>query len=585
MPARKLALPATADPIADLGRELEQMTHRQLAAFFDSCTPDDLTVAELALGSVASIGWRATPATMAAHLDPDFNLWPYVTLLGNSLRDAANGQDPHQIIEMPSQYGKTTILMRFVAWLLDHDATLRIMYVTYDAVKGIKEGGACRDFCETHADSLSFRIRRDRRSARSWETTKGGGLYSTGIGGAITGFPQDVLLLDDLIKGWQAAHSEGQRELAWSIYRSQIRLRIQSPDQAIIQAGTRWHEDDPAARLMADAERDPAADQWKVIRLPAIAEAPSPDSPDPLLRQPDPLGRKPGEILEPARFPEREVLARRAVLGTYLWSAMEQQRPAPEEGGEILRAWWEWYSSPPRKFDDAVCSWDTKLKDKEGGDFVAGQAWGRTGSDFWFLEALRGQWNFVTTKTAVVLMGVRYPWIKRHLIENAGNGPEVIEQLRAPQPGYKVSEEVRSLLGITDDELPKVNAVFRRGMAGLVPITPKGDKTARMRAHTGLIEGGNVHLPDGDAGAHQLVDEAAAFPRSTHDDSTDACSQALKRLSRGRASTAPAPTRRPARPKPGKRATAAKRPNRLILGRGAPTTRRGSSSRRPPRET
>jgi phage terminase large subunit-like protein len=184
-----------------------------------------------------------------------------------------------------------------------------------------------------------------------------------------------------------------------------------------------------------------------------------------------------------------------------------------------------------------------KMKDKKGGDYVVGQAWGRTGSSYWCVDQLRGQWNMATTKAAIALMAIRHPKVKRHVIENTGNGPEVMEQLRAPQARYVVSEVIAGELGMSGDERVLVERLLRRGMSGLLPENPKGDKVARVRAQSPLIEAGNVHLLDR-AWARSIVDESAAFPRGAHDDQVDAWSQALKRLSHlGTASTAPAPAR------------------------------------------
>lgn len=559
MPARRrLVIPDQVDdPYEDLGNLVLALGPDMIEELVGNLSGTQHETIARAVARVSAGGWRATPATMAEHLSGgEYQRWPYVDLLADAFAGAFRGTlNPHQIWNLPSQYGKTTGLTRGIVWALDLDPRLRLMYVSHDADKAVEEGGAARDFAETHAGQLRFRLRRDRRARGMWRTTEGGGLYCTGINGSIVGWPADALLLDDLIKGWQAAHSETQRRTTMNIYRSQIRLRVQSNTNPIIVAGTRWHEDDLSGQLRVEQESNPEADRWHVIRLPAIAEAPDPKNEDRLLREPDPLGRPVGAALEPRRFDVPEVMARRAVLGPYLWAAMEQQRPAPEEGSELMRAWWRWADAPPPRFDDALTSWDMKLKDKTGGDYVVGQAWGRTGSDFWWLDQLRGQWNLVTTKTAIVLMQVRHPDIKKHVIENTGNGPEVMEELRRKQPGYTVSEETRSLLGITDDEVPKVNAIFRRGMPGLVPQNVKLDKIVRARAHTGYLEGGNIHLLYNRPEADQLVNEAAAFPRGAHDDSVDAWSQAIDRLSRTPL-TARGAKRRPEQPRP-ERATAA----------------------------
>lgn len=553
-----LQLPSKVDdPVADLGNVLAALGEQdpaELTALLGRVPPTLVDVVERAIAQVSDAGWRATPATMAAHFDPSYQRWAYVDYLARKAVLAFRGVEPHQVWNMPSQYGKTTGLMWAVVWALDQNPKLRIMYVSYDADRAVDVGGTARDVIEEHSADLAYGLRSDRRARGMWRTTEGGGLYCVGVNGAITGFPADALLLDDLLKGWQAAHSEAQRKHVMNVYRSQVRMRVQSSTNPIIVAGTRWHEEDPSGQLVRDSEADPAADQFVVTRLPAVAEAADPKNADPLLRQPDPLGRAVGDVLEPARFDAREVLARATTLGSYLAAAMEQQRPAPEEGGEILRSWWRWADAPPPRFDDALTSWDMKLKDKETGDFVVGGAWGRTGSSFWCLDVMRGQWNQATTTVAIALMQVRHPYIKKHVIENTGNGPEVMAELRRPKRGYQVSDIVRSLLGITDAELVDVERVLQRGMTGLLPENVKGSKTVRMRAQSPLVEAGNVILLERPWSA-ALVNEFASFPTGAHDDQVDMTSQALKRLQTGSAraraargtTTAPKPSQRAAK--------------------------------------
>ena len=547
MPARQ----PSHDAVYELAEAVLGMDPAELARFASGLSPEDLDVLELAVGRAADIGWRANPAVFAHELSGgEFRLWPYFVLLGERFRLAFDGDDPHQIWNMPSQYGKTSSLMWGVLWALDRDPRLRIMYVSYDADKAVEEGGNTRDLAQTHAHRLRFRLRTDKRARGMWSTSAGGGLYCVGIHGGITGFPEDAVLADDLIKGWEAAHSEAQRDTAWNIYRSQIRMRLQSNRDPIIVAGTRWHEDDPSGRLVRQHESDPHADRFSLVRLPAIAEAPQPDAPDIILRSPDPLGRAPGEPLEPDRFPIEEVRARAAGLGSYLAAAMEQQRPAPEEGGEIKRAWWVWETQMPAGADEWVSSWDTKLKDKATGDYVVGQVWGRNGADFYCHDQMRGQYSQATTKLAVALMKVRWPQVNRHYVENTGNGPEVMEELRNPSPGYTVTDEMAGELGMTEAERAAVQRIMRSGLSGLIPVTVKGPKIVRARAVSGLIEARNVHLPEGAAFAMALVNEAAAFPNGAHDDMVDCMSQALAKLSRGQ-SSAKAPSRPRPTPTPG----------------------------------
>lgn len=517
-----------------LGRFLlEEASEECLGQLVGIRTPEHVALVERAVAEVRSVGWRANPISFAHHLTAgEFKLWRYSVLLGEMAREAVMGIKPHQMWALPSQMGKTRTLIWTALWALDRAPTTRIMYVSYDADRAVEEGGLALDIVRAHADEMRFKLRPDVKARGRWMTDQGGGLYCVGVGGAITGYAQDVLLLDDLVKGWEAAHSAANRERVFAVYRSQIRMRVQSSCDPIILCGTRWHEDDIHARLLSAAEMDPHADQWHVIRLPALAEEPNPLSTDPLLRLPDPLGRAPGEVIEPDRFPLEEVLARRASLGAYLSAALEQQRPAPVEGNEIKRDWFRLEEVMPERADAWLTSWDMKLKDKETGDYVVGQVWVRCGKDCWLLDQIRGQFGFAASINAVALLSVRWPEVRQHVIEHAGNGPEVIEALSTPAIGYEVSDDIAGALGMTEGEREAVSILRRRGLPGIIPHTPKGSKTVRMRAVSPYVEAGDVHLPARAQWVPAFLEEVAQFPHGAHDDMVDAMSQALGRIHR-----------------------------------------------------
>jgi phage terminase large subunit-like protein len=175
-----------------------------------------------------------------------------------------------------------------------------------------------------------------------------------------------------------------------------------------------------------------------------------------------------------------------------------------------------------------------KMKDIKHGDFVVGQAWQRHASTAWCLEMVRGQWGVVTTRCAMALMAVRHPHIKRHVVENTGNGPEVIAALRRGIPRASVPDDVAGELAMTRAEREQVEALLQRGMSGIVPVTPIGDKAARLRAVAPFIEAGDVWLPQEDRVVYgwglAMVNSCAAFPNDEHDDIPDALSQALSML-------------------------------------------------------
>lgn len=532
---------------ARLRRVVCRLTPDQLRTFAASLEdPDDLGLLEEVVGDLAAeaertsasaVHWRSDPARMAVEFEPHtYKPHPYFLLLGQKFRELYDGSDPYQIWMVPAQHGKSAISSQYgPAWVLDREPTARLLSVTHSDDLADRNGLAVRDILDNHGDVLRTKLRRDQRRKDRFMTEEGGGLLSAGMFSIGGGWSAHMVIIDDPYKGWEQAHSAAQRLKLWNIIRSVVWLRQSVDNFRVLLCSTRWHEGDAAAQLIAAREQ---GIDFTVVRLPEIAEAPDPDSPDPTLRMPDPLGRQPGELL--GRFSPDSVRTKHAMLGSYLTAAMAQQRPAPAEGTEILREWFMIEATVPPKPDQAIASWDLKSKDKEAGDFVVGQLWWRVGGGYWLMDQMRGQWGNAIVKVAMALMKVRHPEIGIQFFENAGNAPELTAELRRGDEDYEVQDAVADRLGMTEAEREAVQNLIRHGLSSLVPVVPKGSKSVRMRGVVGVIEGRNVHLPAGASWSPAYLEEMAAFPHGSHDDQVDATSQALAKLARpqGRTETA-----------------------------------------------
>ena len=75
-----------------------------------------------------------------------------------------------------------------------------------------------------------------------------GSLRVVGRGGALTGKPVDVAILDDVYKDYSEANSPVIREAAWKWYTTVVRSRLHNDSQELI-VYTRWHSDDLVGRL------------------------------------------------------------------------------------------------------------------------------------------------------------------------------------------------------------------------------------------------------------------------------------------------------------------------------------------------
>lgn len=520
---------ALAEP-SDLTELVRGMDPDELRRWSRNLSPEDFALIEEKVSDVTGEGWRTDPAVMAEHfkgqpLDPGWRTPPHVRYLSRKFRQLHTGESRRQIWNLPGRYGKSRVAQWGLSWSFDRMPAARSMYICYGDDLADEGADAVRQILRFHASTLRCQLRRDRQRLDRFVTDAGGGLLARGIDSAIVGFGVGNgggIILDDPYKNWQEAHSETQRKKIYDKFRGTLLNRLDDEEAWILIIHHRMHENDITAQLAADMlTSGEFGDQWDITALAAIAG------------EADPLGRAPGEALDAERFPLHVVLNRAAGLGTYLASALEQQNPTPEEGNDIKRAWFriEPFDAASISFDDSLCSWDTKMKDKESGDFVVGQVWGRSGTDFWLLAEFRGQWNQATMRAAMALVHVRFPWVWRQVVEYTGYGPEVIEHLTAGSgEDYELDPEVAGQLGMNEAEREMVQQLLRSGLPGIIGSKPEGDKRVRVRQVSPVIEARNCHLPLNAAFVAGFLDEIAAFPNGTHDDRVDAMSQALSKL-------------------------------------------------------
>ena len=107
----------------------------------------------------------------------------------------------------------------------------------------------------------------DSDSVHRFHLILGGAYYAVGAGGPITGRGADLLLIDDPIKAARDANSAAYRRSLEDWYQNVVYPRLE-PGGAIVLIQTRWHEADLAGWLL----KEHAAEGWKLISLPAIAE-------------------------------------------------------------------------------------------------------------------------------------------------------------------------------------------------------------------------------------------------------------------------------------------------------------------------
>lgn len=463
-----------------------------------------------------------TPLEMSAQVFPDFAARPHLSYLSEriaqAVQDVENGVDRRIIIEMPPRSGKTLLATTIASsWMLSCHPTWPIVLTSHDSSLATSWGREIRRWIVDGRLGPHVGIASDAGAAGEWQTTDGGGVLSRSVRESLTGRGAKVLLIDDPHKDFVESHSKVAREMIWNWWLSVAQTRLQPPSLVIVTM-TRWHEDDFVGRLLSkDHEGDPA--EWEVIRLPAIAE------------KGDILGRKVGDPLFSPLLSEthEEALKRwgsvKRAVGTYVWSAMYQQRPAPAKGAIFSTDWWRFWTTDPSIADGKkiiltdpgefaagswLDSWDFTFKATDTSDYVVGQRWVKMGANRYLIAQQRARMSFTETIKAMEAWCSNDPMkspygqhVHKRLIEDKANGPAIISQLKDK-------------------------------VAGIKPISPRDSKEARARAVTPEIESGNVLLPHPDMPGYSwvrdLVAEFRNFPRDAHDDQVDALTQALLEL-------------------------------------------------------
>ena len=459
---------------------------------------------------------------------PDYETNWHHAVVCDALDRFVSGKVKRLMVFMPPRSGKSELVSRRLpAYLLGRNPDTTIIAASYgkdlasrmnrDVQRIIDDARYRKLFPKTALYGKAVRSSAEGvylRNSDVFEIVGKTGYYmSTGVGGAITGMGAHVAIIDDPIKNRKEADSETFRNAIHDWYTSTLYTRL-TPDGRLLLTVTRWHEDDLAGRLLTLMKTDPEADQWEVVELPAEAEEPIPTYDR----------RKAGEALWPSRWDKKKLETTKRVIGSRNWNALYQQRPAPASGNVFQLRWWRYWiprnsKFPPVRlriedvdyviepvelpltFDELLQSWDLTFKDNSTNDFVAGQVWGRLGSNKYLLDYLLARMDIVDTIKAILRLSERYPSAITKLVEDKANGPAVIRLLR--------------------DKL-----------TGLIPVEPEGGKLSRAYAAQPEVESGNIYLPH-----PQLFPwvttfraSAAAFPNAAHDDDVDAFTQAIIRM-------------------------------------------------------
>ena len=276
---------------------------------------------------------RFTLATMPTFRPASFHRWYY-----GILSRFAHKEIKKLMVFMPPQHGKSEgSTRRLPAFIEGINPDTRLAVVSYSATKAKKFNREIQRimdtpeylsiFPETQLGQSQFGEDSGKGYIRTTEefeiVGKRGSVKTVGVGGALTGEPVDVLVMDDIYKDAKTAWSPVVRESISDWYDTVAETRLHNDSQQLI-VFTRWHEDDLAGTLLRQqGEYDPNdnPDGWVVCTFKAIKEG-APTEYDP---------RQEGEALWEERHSihKLEQIRKR---NPQVFESLYQQDPKPSEG-------------------------------------------------------------------------------------------------------------------------------------------------------------------------------------------------------------------------------------------------------------
>lgn len=426
-------------------------------------------------------------------------------LVIEKLEAVARGEIPRLAIFMPPGSAKSTYAsVLFPPWLMANRPG-NVLAASHTTELAEKWGRRVRNLITEHSLVLGVGLSADSQAAGRWSLSGGSEYYAAGVGTGIAGFRAKLGIIDDPIRSRQDADSELIRDRTWDWYINDFRTRL-VPGAAEIIIQTRWHEDDLAGRALNHSS-------WETISLPAIAE------------ENDPLGRTAGQPLWDDDYGYgQQLIDLQKSTPARTWSALYQQRPAPEEGDYFKSEWLKPYTTAPDRDTMRIYGASDYAVTADGGDYTVHAVVGIDPKgemyllDLWRKQAASDEW--VEAFCDLVLKWKPLGWAEEQGQIRAGVGPYIDRR----------SRERRAY--VVRDAFPT-----------------RGDKAVRAQSIRGRMGSLGLYVPDGASWYPALRSELLSFPAGKHDDIVDALGligQLLDKMMAGRAAR---PVEKPRRDK------------------------------------
>jgi predicted phage terminase large subunit-like protein len=420
----------------------------------------------------------------------NFTVSPHFVLIANKLMEVINGKVKRLIINIPPRYGKTELAVKnFIAYGLAINPQSKFIHISYSDDLALDNSSQAKEYVESDAFQKfwQMKLKKDAQGKKKWFNEEGGGVYATASGGAITGFGAGVadsnkfsgaIIIDDPLKPDDAI-SEVKRKSVNERYNSTIRSRVNDSNTPIIVIMQRLHEDDLSGFLLDGG----SGEEWEHLCLPALDENNKPLYPE----------KHSFEELEQIRQANR-----------YNFAGQYMQLPAPEEGGEWKK---EWFNIIDKK--------EVPINSLKWELFIDGAYTKNTANDPTGFQ-IGAKWNNNYVIYSSVDKYLEMPELLK-FIPNHINASDVKVSLILVEPkasGKSLQQMVKSTTGLNIAEI-RTDFV-------------NNSKIENARTCSSFIEGGRVYLIKGNWN-EPFLNQVGTFPNAKHDEHIDLTCYGIER--------------------------------------------------------
>jgi predicted phage terminase large subunit-like protein len=411
----------------------------------------------------------------------------YLDYLCREIESFAGGKVRRLLINLPPRHLKTiTASIGGTAWMLGHAPSTRVMIVTNgeELSKQIMRGIRTIMQSDWYQRSFPTRLEKGYQAILHFGTTAGDAVYSAPIGGALTGFGAEVIIVDDLHHIDDARNPEKMADDI-DIFETVVLSRLNDPRGGrIMIIGHRIDLNDVSGHALSQGG-------WRHVLLPLVAPR------DEVYETSNgPWLRRKGEFLRPDAWDAAEVNAKRARTRAPDFETLYQQNPSHGLRPITAQCFPEATYRAAKK-TPLVMSIDPGQAGGPRNSFSVVQVWSQQGENHHVLiEQWRDQSPFPELLKACKRL------IHRHrpsaiVIEMTGQGPALASKIR-PESWMKI-----------------------------VPVHQHFSKVERLAKHIDLVCSGGIRLAIKAGARVDYVEEFVSFPRCDYTDQIDATTQYL----------------------------------------------------------